>query len=204
MRHLILLLGILVAASFAAPATSWAQSKKKQKNDEYFNESGSFKNKLWYGGGFNLGFGGSTGNSVFSVGVSPMVGYKFIDWLSVGPRLSLNYTNQRVQIAPNVVAKGNYVDYGIGVFSRVKLLNVIFLHGEYEYASQEFSTGFVDRTTNKILTERLWRDNAYAGVGYNASNGGFGFEIYGLYNFLLPDNVVISPFTLRFGVTYRF
>lgn len=203
MRHLILLLGVLVAASFAAPTSSWAQSKKKQKNDEYFNESGSFKNKLWYGGGFNLGFGGVTGTSVFSVGASPMVGYKIIDWVSAGPRLSLTYTNERIQLSNNTVLKGNYVDYGLAGFARIKLLNVMFLHGEYEYASQEFYDG-IDPVNNKILTQRLWRDNAYAGVGYNASNGGFGFEIYGLYNFLLPDNVVISPFTIRFGVTYRF
>ena len=64
-------------------STAEAQRSKKKRNstEEYFDESGGFAHRLWYGGGFNLNFGGNGGSNQLLIGVSPMVGFKINDCL---------------------------------------------------------------------------------------------------------------------------
>ena len=73
-------------------STAEAQRSKKKRNstEEYFDESGGFAHRLWYGGGFNLNFGGNGGSNQLLIGVSPMVGFKINDIFSLGPRVSFD------------------------------------------------------------------------------------------------------------------
>ena len=86
---LLSLLALLFVSMMTNDAHAQRQGKKKKssKTDEYFDESG-FVNKLWYGGGLNLGYSGGNNQSFFAFGLSPMVGYKvWDDIISIGPKL---------------------------------------------------------------------------------------------------------------------
>jgi hypothetical protein len=204
---LLLLIGVFFAF---APQESMAQKKRSSGIEQYLDESGTLKDKIWFGGGFNLGFNGNDFYSLFSVGISPLVGYKIIEPLSVGPRVSLNYTWIRGIGTDGNIHSVQPIDYSVGVFSRLKFLQSLFAHVEYSYESAElpyFSGPYLlyDVAMAEVLTERIARDNFFVGLGYNSNGGGrFGFEIYLLYNVLQPANTINLPIEFRMGMTYNF
>ena len=116
---LLSLLSIFFLSAFSTDAYSQRRGKKKKKSsktDQYFDESG-FANKLWYGGGVNLGFSGGNNSSSFFFGLSPMLGYKLVDDIvSVGPRAGFQYNHFRVRDFSNEVFKANTLAYNVGVF----------------------------------------------------------------------------------------
>lgn len=187
---------------------SIADAQRGSRNDEYFDESGNFASRLWYGGGFNLGFSGNNAFSLFNIGISPMVGYKVLDNVSLGPRASLNYTHIKGTGTDNQIKKTQNLDYGIGAFGRFKVLQNFFAQVEFEFESRVniFVDGFsrfqLD-ANDEILKQRENRENFYIGAGYN-SGGIFAYEIMILYNTSVPDDSFESPFDYRFGFTYNF
>lgn len=209
-----ILLFSLLALVFTAAFTNdaYAQKKKKKKSsktDEYFDDSG-FANKLWYGGSFTLGFAGSNNQSQFTFGLAPMVGYKLVnDLISVGPRVGFEYNHIRVQAGNNgPVYKASPLSYSVGAFARVKPFQNFFGHFEYEHQSAESTDpdgdGFIEiNNQGEIITDRVPFNNVYVGAGYN-SGGLWAYEIMLLYNVNYPDNVVTSPFSIRFGITHKF
>ncbi|MBR9923000.1 MAG: hypothetical protein GYB31_19410 [Bacteroidetes bacterium] len=186
-----------------------AKAQSDNENAQYFDESG-FKHKLWYGGGFNLGFSGNQNLSLFSLGISPMVGYKIIDQVSVGPRLSFQYNHIKGIATDGRVRKVQPVSFSYGAFARWKFLPMIFAHVEYEIANTAGvytnSQGFLlyDINSGEIQTYRELRHNMYIGAGYNSGFGNFGYELLLLYNALTPENSLELPFSIRFGLTYNF
>ncbi len=182
-------------------------STKKEKTDDYFDESGGFKHKLWFGGGLNLGFNGNQNLSIFQGGLSPMVGYKIFDKLSIGPRVGFNYSYIKLfQQGRNYVVEP--ISVNGGVFTRYKFLNMLFAHVEYERFSEESidpnNDGFIELDQDgEIYTERIGSNNFYVGLGY--TNGGLlAYEISLLYNVLEPENSLQTPFSIRAGFTYKF
>jgi hypothetical protein len=204
-----LLLTFLLLAGVPAEAQR-SKTKKSSGVAEYLDDKGSFASRLWYGGGFNLGFSGNSYYNVFNLGVSPMVGYKVFEPFSVGPRVSLQYTYIRGVGTDGNIHKIHPLAYSVGVFARYKIFRSIFAQAEYEYESAElpyFNGPFLvyDIAQAQIATARINRDNAYLGVGYNSAvNGGFGYEILLLYNFLSTPNSIDLPIVIRFGFTYRY
>lgn len=160
-----------------------------------------FTDRLWYGGGINLGISGGQGSSAFGLGLSPMVGYKIAGPLSVGPRVSVMYTHLRATVGPNRVESANVVTWGAGVFARVKVLPNIFGHVEYEIAEEAFRDILAFNTLEVI---RVRNGNTYIGAGYNTGRGAWGSDITVLYNLTLADDDPRSPFSIRFGFTYNF
>ena len=197
------LLTLLVAVAFTNDAYAQRKKKKSSKTDEYFDESG-FVNKLWYGGGVNLGFTGGNNQSLFYFGLSPMIGYKILDdIISVGPRVGFQYNHYRVQDFSGQVFKTSPLSYNVGMFSRIKAFPNFFAQLEYEYENNEFVDGTFNPNTGKLNTERQSFDNVYIGAGYN-SGGLFGYEILLLYNVNAPENTIDSPFDIRIGFTYKY
>ena len=186
-------------------------AKKKttaKKTDDYFDESGGFKHRLWYGGSFNLNLSGSDGSSYFVIGITPMIGYKIIGGLSAGPRIGVNYTSIKSLNTQNKISSVGLTDFSLGAFTRYKAFQNFFVHAEYEY--QSLQSAFGDSynriqldADGKPIKERYSRTNYYGGIGYN-SGGIVGYEIMGLYNFNLPKDSFEQPFSLRFGLTYKF
>lgn len=167
-----------------------AQRRGKDSTEDYFDESGGFKHRLWYGGGFSLSY---TSN-VLLIGVSPMVGYKFTDFLSAGPRVSVDYYEVYID-----GSNPRLMGIGIGPWVRAKFSETIFGHVEYEY---QFTSNLNDAAKNRYNTSST--DNFYLGLGYQSSGGGlFGYEILALYN-LMEDNEFTVPISFRIGFNYNF
>ncbi|MEY4134883.1 MAG: hypothetical protein ACOYOO_04955 [Saprospiraceae bacterium] len=163
----------------------------------YGQESPEFKDRIWWGGGFALGF--STINNITTVqlGLSPMVGYKFTERFSAGPRVSalMSYFSARTFTGPrdNKFAP----TWAGGIFSRYKLPGQLFAHLEYEFENR----AFVVQDIGGLVVNRNNFNNYYIGAGYN-SNGG---ELLILYNLNTVSGFQrTSPFVFRFGFTRNF
>ncbi len=216
------LLAALFTLTFTTEAQAQRGKKKSSKTDEYFDDSGAWTQNLWYGAGGVLGYQGGNNFSVFSIGISPMVGYKVTPWLSAGPRFSVVYTGYRgsaVTVDANLNRVGgvelgpfkvNSTSFGVGAFARAKFLQSFFVQAELENYTSNLPVGsgtvfFRDEETLEFLKFRENRLNGYFGAGYNSSGGGlFGYEILVLYNFLLPDDSFDNPLEIRAGLTYNF
>lgn len=191
------------------PSTTTKKKTTAKKTDQYFDESGGFKHRLWYGGSFNLNFGGDgqTYNS-FVIGLTPMVGYKITNNWSAGPRVGFSYNRYKF-INPTLVL--NLTDYTVGAFTRYKVFKNFFVHTEADYYSQQLPGSkddpgkIIKDVDGNVFKFRDNRMNYYAGVGYN-SGGLLGYEIMALYNFTIANdpNDPRTPFDLRIGFTYNF
>lgn len=210
-KRLIFPLFLFLAMVFATSPAFAQKSKSKRSSGltEYLDDKGNFASHLWYGGNFNLGLSGNSYYNLFNAGISPMVGYKILPSLSVGPRVSLQYTYIKGLGTDGNVHKVQPVSYSIGAFARFKFLRSLFIHAEYEYENAEFPyfSGpflFYDLSQAKIATERIGRDNVYIGAGFNSSANAWGYELLLLYNATAGDNSLTLPFLIRFGITYNF
>jgi hypothetical protein len=145
------------------------------------------ENPIWWG--INVG-NLSVFNNQLSMGVAPMIGYKFTEALSVGAIAEISYFYVwRRDPTPNE----SYLDYGLGVFSRAKIADVVFAHVEFRKQNVDFETS------------REWRDYFYIGGGYTSGNGGlWAYEISLLYNVLDETNRIEFPFDYRIAFTYNF
>jgi len=217
-----LLLACMLIVGVTNVEAQYGKKKKKKKkkpkteevesDDDYFDErGGSFKDKLWYGGGVTLGYGGNNDRSQFTAGLSPMVGYKVTENLSFGPRLVIDYNALRDRNRFGVVNKGRSTNYGAGIFGRMKVLEFLFIHVEYSALNQAFylvdQSGdlVVEPGTTDLATTREVTNNFYIGGGYFSGSGpGFGYEFVVLYNLLAPDDVVQQPLDFRAGFTFNF
>ncbi|MBK8967642.1 MAG: hypothetical protein R3D58_07875 [Saprospiraceae bacterium] len=165
-------------------------------------DSGSFKDRLWYGGGLTLGFSGGSGYSLFAFGLSPMVGYKVVGPLSVGPRLSVLYTSQKF---PGIQTF-NLFDVELSVFARVKIYRGLFLQGELGSLSDQYI--FQDNFNGQLGKGTRTRPAQYVGLGYNFSNGngGVGQEIAIMYDFYVGNDInsYEQPWQYRLAFTYGF
>lgn len=163
--------------------------------EDYFDDKGGFKHRLWYGGGFNLAFGGSNfGGSSMLIGISPMVGYKITDRISLGPRVSVDY--QEIFLAN--ITNPRYLYWGVGAFGRARFMESLFAHVEYAYESISPLNDIAGDVNN------LDPHNFYIGGGYHTSSGGpFGYEILVLYNTTERDTNRL-PIDFRIGFTWNF
>ncbi len=176
----------------------WQLPVQAQHRNSKSKSQSEFASKLWYGGGLGLGFSGGGNQSLFQLGVSPMVGYKIIEPFSIGPRVNLLYSHYRVNFLGNVET-ANAFSWSVAAFARYKFLRNIFGHVEYEFENAAvFSYGI-----DGLETLRRERNNFYIGAGYN-SGGVWGYEILLLYNTLQPENDLNPPFTFRIGFTKNF
>ena len=201
-------------SAFSVDMSAQRRSKKKKKKtttnrkSDYFDErGGSITDRLWYGADVNLNFGSFNGQSTFTIGLSPMVGYEITDNFSVGPRFSFLNTTQKVQNGLDDLTF-NAFDIGGGIFARHKFLQQYFIHAEYSVISEEFpslTNGFITvDSNNKIETERQQNAHYYLGLGYGGSAAGFGFTTYALWDFSQSFTSQNIPIEVRFGLTYNF
>ena len=193
---------ILCALLFLA-TTAFAQ--RSSDTDDYFDEGVMLRDKLWFGTGGTLGFSGFNGQNVFQIGLSPMVGYKIIDRVSLGPRVGVIYATQRA-IAGNQVIRFNSWDFEYGVFGRVKILPILFFHSEYSIENRAIPTGRLVQGTNRLESTRESIDHAYVGLGYQSGGGpsALGYEIMLLFDVLGDPNSTRLPIDFRFGLNYNF
>ncbi len=177
----------------------FSQAKKSKKPEVHF-----WKEKMWYGGGFNLGFSSNFYNglqsNVFGIGISPMMAYKATNWFSIGPRFSLDFTTAKFNDGFQTY-RYNSVDYGLGLFARMKFLENFFVHLEYSQLNETYTSGVI--INGNLEKYREWRDILLAGLGYS-SGGIWAYEIYINYDFLEDPESFRVPILYRAGITYNF
>jgi len=180
--------------AYSSPGIGVAAPGKK-------DEPQAFKDRLWYGGGLSLGFSGSNNSSLFGFGVSPMVGYKIIEQISVGPRVSVMYTYQKY----TGLGSFNMFDLELSMFARFRVYQGFFIQGEIGYISDQYI--FQDQSFNLNKATRN-RTAEYLGIGYNFANGqgGWGQEIAIMYDFFIGNDInsYENPWQYRLVFTYGF
>ncbi len=156
------------------PKSSKSKSKKsKTSKDKYFDETGgTLKSRLWYGGNVDLFFN----PGVFQIGLLTNTGYKISDRFSIGPHIGYTFQN-----AKSTNQRQTINQLKLGAFSRFKINNLFFVHGEmvYERNSISLTTFNIDLRQKQSFSNIIPR----AGIGYNISTGLFGFEILMLFEF---------------------
>ena len=195
----ILILLIIACIQVDGTAQYGYKKKKKRKRKEKTErkEKVDFAQNLWYGGGMQINFGANQYYSQFVFGLSPMVGYKITNRFSAGPRVSVIFNSFRIQTTTGV-EKITPISWSVGAFSRYQILSTIFAHVEYEYKNEAY-------LTYNLETQYEKRNNFYLGAGYASNSGSLiRYEIMLLYNFLVPENSIASPFDYRVALTYNF
>lgn len=61
-----------------------------------------FSDRLWYGGSLILNYYGQSNYTVFTFGVTPMVGIKLFDEFSIGPRVGVRLDNYRLNTGSKI------------------------------------------------------------------------------------------------------
>jgi hypothetical protein len=177
-------------------SSAHAQRSRDRKKEEKESPQG-FSSKLWYGGGVIVGLGGFNGYSSFNFGLSPMVGYKIVGPLSVGPRVAYDLISNKQRGFKAI----NLHSFDVGGFVRCRVFRGLFIQGE---VSNQWFQNFDPNTGDKFSDERV---NQRLGAGWNfGSPGGSGSEISLMYNFRIANDINTwqTPMEYRFGFTWKF
>ena len=225
LRITIILISFLTLSFIPTDASAQrGRSKKKSKSsvDKAFDKDGDLLDKLWFGGMVSPGFSGNNSLNEFTFGISPMVGYKITNKLSIGPRISATYRHLRGNGSIdgfNITGpeRGNTLSTSYALFGRYKILPAIFAHVEYERSVVNYNQVWVvpsiigtqyflrvDSVTNETIKSRESRENAYVGLGYTSTGGILNTEISVLYNVLENSQSLSIPIVFRFGLNYNF
>lgn len=133
--------------------------------------------RLFLGGDLGFQFGDYT-----IINVSPLVGYRFTERISLGTQIKYNY----IHIASYNIST---TIYGASIFSRYNVTQTIFAHVEYEWLSLEtkyFNPGIY------VKQDRFSLNNILIGGGYRTSIGERSYlNLMILWN--LNDNA-LSPY----------
>ncbi len=121
-RFLFFILFFLTVFSFFHPAR--AQDITREPQSHINAPQNNFWDRVYTGGGIGLQFGSQT-----FVNISPLVGYRLTEKLSVG--LSATYIYYRYK-NPNPAFSYSSNIYGGSVFSRYLIFENLFAHVEYE------------------------------------------------------------------------
>jgi hypothetical protein len=205
MKHKKLFFTMMALALLAAAVPASAQRRDDDDDDRERRESRTLRDRIWFGGGIGLGFSSFNGQSAFGIGISPMAGYKLLPTLSIGPRVAINYTAQKV---PGIQTF-HLFDTEAGAFVRWRVWRGLFLQGEIsnEWLQLPYQ-GFDDQGRVIYFKETTQRGNQYAGIGWNSSRGegGVGTEIAIFYNFAVANDInsYEQPWDYRFAITWRF
>jgi hypothetical protein len=224
----LLIFGLVLACSDPAAAQYRSNGKKKSKPkpkteksaeetteetldvDDMLEDKKAFVDNLWYGANAGLQFGGNGNFSAFYLGLYPMVGYKIKDYWSVGPRIGAGYNLLQGTTTQNTVVRTSAIDLEGGLFTRLRILQLVYIHLEQNIVSKQAILGddfgriALDPETQKVVKSRSAKANTLLGVGFNNGYGDLGYDFGIYYNFSAPVVVDELPIILRVGLTYNF
>ncbi|WP_116127795.1 hypothetical protein [Lewinella sp. IMCC34183] len=199
---------LLLFALFLSTSLLRAQTREDDARDDlnYGNAKRAVEGTggdIWYGAGATIGFSASNYSSNFRIGVSPMVGYKFNNIFSAGPRVSLIYN--RFTLEPDL--KDNSFTWSAGVFTRAKIYRGFFAHAEYSLVSEK-TFGYLTNSQGNVSLEVLRRTRPILFLGGGISQGGGpgagGFEFLVLFRMISEKYLNDAPYEIRSGFNYNF
>lgn len=153
------------------------------------------RSKLILGGSVGLVFGDYT-----NVDVSPMVGYRFTEYIAAGVNVNAQYGQFTSRYNGNIAQRDKYTIFGGGVWGRVYPLPMLFVHiqPEYNFISQN-STVYNTNDQKQTFKSNYGVPSLLVGAGYTQGVGGrVGIGISILYD-VIQDNR--SPYNN--GLVYR-
>lgn len=164
--------------------------------------------KFFIYSGFGLSYSSNPyyDGGAFNVSVSPALGYRLNDRVSVGPGISYAYTNQSF-------GKGNpslnLSNIGAKIFAQVRVIDQFFIHGEYEVTKAQLP--LVDANNNYIIVNNQFMtgsrtvESPLAGVGYRSQiSNRAAADIVILYNFNDSfNNSIYSNPVIRFNFLFN-
>ena len=199
---------LLLALAFL-PTLAYAQTTPEEEAEEdldYYNNRRDTEvgrrgdSPIWYGTGAQLGFAATSFQSNFLIGLSPIVGYKVNNFLSVGPRGSFTYNRFRDD---RFDFREGYFEWELGAFARALVYRGFFAHVEYNLLNEVDI--FQNQSTFELETVRRTRAVPFAGGGINQGGGPgqMGFEVLILFRLTQPDIINDSPFQFRTGINFN-
>jgi hypothetical protein len=169
-------------------------------------KTGFNPDRMVYGGGLSLGFGGGGGYSSFQIGLSPFVGYRITDNFLAG--VGLGYQYQSVKNAFQNPFNGQlyparYHFITPSIWARYGIFESIFLQGELEYNLLNYNELAFDASGN-VVNQRKSVSGPALLLG-----GGFrqpiseraSFMISALYNVL--QNSAYNPYYYNNNLVFR-
>jgi len=205
-QYLFLLL--LCACSLTAFGQRTTEKEAEEDLDYYntdddrsrFDDRGdTFSSNLWFGAGAQLGFSGGNNQSFFQIGLSPIVGYKLNNFLSVGPRGSFAFNSFRFRTNLGD-QRENFFTWSAGAFTRARIFGQFFAHAEYSLINERqrsLRTGELESVTRAIPF-------LGGGISQGGGVGAPGFEVMILFRLSGTDRIGDSPFEFRSGLNYNF
>ena len=145
---------------------------------------------------YEIGFGNPTffaggGGSQFNMAIKPGAGYKLSDRLAAGifAKADLIFYNSGG-------FEETLIDYGTGIFTKFKVIDALYLRGEYAYQSYEISAFQGGGRFNKA--------EPLLGLGYLQGQGKWTFNLELLFHMdrEIRDRVQIYEFWLQ--ASYNF
>ena len=159
------------------------------------SHKGFDRSRLILGGSLGMVFGDYT-----NVDVSPLLGYRFSDYIAAGIAVKAQYGQFRSRENGLTLQRDKYTIFGGGIWARVYPIQMLFIHIQPEYNFISQSTTYYQTNDGKqVYKSNYGVPSLLLGAGYTQSVGGsVGVGISILYD-VLQDNR--SPY--RNNLIYR-
>ncbi len=156
----LLILGLFLTTAFV----SYGQ------REVFIDQNPSFKDRIFFGGGLNIGGGSDS----FYIGASPMVGYMLTQKWSAGVGVNYTYVNYS-----NIDQKDS--QYGFLAFTRYNIYRQFFLQAQYDYIN--YTRYYFVPGSSELLDERDGYSRVLAGGGISQPLGARGaINLVALYD----------------------
>ncbi|MDR6565255.1 MULTISPECIES: hypothetical protein [Chitinophaga] len=140
--------------------------------------------RLVLGGSLGMVFG-----DVTNVDISPLVGYRFSDYIAAGVNINAQYGQYKLWDYDRVAQRDKYTIFGGGIWGRVYPIPMVFIHiqPEYNFVTQN-STVYPLNGDKQTFKTNYGVPSLLVGAGYTQSVGGrVGIGISILYD-VIQDN----------------
>lgn len=165
--------------------------------------------RLWYGVGGTLNFVAYNGQSFAQIGLTPMVGYKFNNFLSAGPRVGATTSFIKGPTDQGANQRFNLTNFTAGAFARAKIY-MFYAQAEFNALSSQYvgTNNFGEFVTEPnsldVLKFRESDSQFLLGIGYNPGGGGGSTDIGLFYNIFDDVNSTTNPFVFRVMLTLKY
>lgn len=124
--------------------------------------------RLVLGGSLGMVFGDYT-----NIDISPLVGYRFSDYIAAGVNINAQYGQNKWWEYDRVTQRDKYTIFGGGIWGRVYPLPMVFIHiqPEYNFITQN-TTYYPQNAEKQTYKTNYGVPSLLVGAGYTQSVGG--------------------------------
>ncbi len=159
--------------------------------------------KLFVYSGLGLGYSSYAGYSQFNFSISPAIGYRVNDRLSIGPGISYAYSNYGISNGYNTNSSTNFgtSSFGVKAFAQLMVIDNFFVHAEYEVTKAQL---LAQDNYGNFSTINRSVQTPLAGIGYRSQiSNRAAADIVLLYNFQDNYNSIYPNPVIRFNFLFN-